>query len=74
MSTVTTSRPSRRTALRWLGVGTMAIGAVALASALPLGADNEPPAKPAAADAPLTPTELDIRGIPTWWSGREPAP
>lgn len=75
-SNTSTPRP-RRHPLLWFGVAAAAVGAAAVASTLPLTADSKPAVKPAGASqdgGTAAVTELDIRGIPTWWSGWEPAP
>jgi hypothetical protein len=63
-----TTKP-RRTALRWVGGG-IAIVAAAFASVLMIS-DEHTPAKDVDATGGADHhevTELDVRGIPTWWS------
>lgn len=73
----TSTLRQRRNPVLWFGVAAAAVAAAAVASALPLTTDSKPAVKPAGVSqdgGTATVTELDIRGIPTWWSGWEPAP
>ena len=75
------SRPETkplRTALGWV-LGTVAIAAAAVLVAVVVDADGTGMSVNRGVvtergDTGNGPTEIDVHGIPTWWSGEQPAP
>jgi hypothetical protein len=60
---------------RRLAVGIFTVTAVVGVAVLTTTSDNAAPADPVVlAERSDVATELDAHGIPTWWSGRAPAP
>jgi hypothetical protein len=67
----------RRSALRWFGGAIVAVAAAALVSVLVIASDTDTSANQVVVtdgSDDIDATELDVHGIPTWWSGRAPRP